>query len=95
MDSMSIFHITSAVMWVAGIFTVGGVFLLRPLAKQLGEYLEVLSDEKRRGSPGLGEERVLELLEGFDRRLSQVEDERDFHLQLSSSTEMFSDHLGD
>ena len=72
MDSLSVFHLSSALIWVAAILTTGGVIVLRPLAKELAEYLEALVEEKQRLAPD--NERVVELLAGMDERLSRLED---------------------
>ena len=69
MDSLSVFHLSSALIWVAAILTTGAVIVLRPLAKQLGEYLETLVEEKQRLP--LDDERVMKLLTGMDERLSR------------------------
>ena len=85
MDSLSVFHLSSALIWVAAILTTGGVIVLRPLAKQLGEYLEALVEEKQRLP--LDNERVVELLTGMDERLSRLEDGLAVQRRLSPSEE--------
>ena len=82
---MSVFHLSSALIWVAAILTTGGVIVLRPLAKQLGEYLEALVEEKQRLP--LDNERVVELLTGMDERLSRLEDGLAVQRRLSPSEE--------
>jgi len=82
---LSVFHLSSALIWVAAILTTGGVIVLRPLAKQLGEYLEALVEEKQRLP--LDNERVVELLTGMDERLSRLEDGLAVQRRLSPSEE--------
>lgn len=84
MDPSAALHLSLAIIWVSGIVTVGAVILLRPLTKQLGSYLEALSEEKLRDSPRLQEERILELLESFEERIERMEVAGDFHRRLES-----------
>lgn len=63
--------------------TVGGVILLRPLSKRLGDLLEVMAQE-RRELPGL-EREFTRMREGLDRledRLQLLEERQDFTDQL-------------
>ncbi len=72
-----------APMVVAVVFflTIGGVAVLRPLSKRLGDLLDVMIRE-RQGSGGGSSERELgrirELLESMDGRLSLLEERQDF-----------------
>jgi len=71
------------VLGVIFIVTVGGVILLRPLMKKLGDFLEVLAAERR---ASLSEKpvdrveaaRIVTLLEQVDQRLSHLEDRAEF-----------------
>ena len=61
------------------ILTVGGVAILRPIAKRVGELLEVMANEKRapkRVSPDT--HRMVELLEAMNARLDRLEERQDF-----------------
>jgi hypothetical protein len=71
---------------VVGIFffvTVGAVLLLRPIAKKLGTYLEVLAEERRRQ---LNEKpidradtaRLTTAIEALESRLALLEQNQDF-----------------
>lgn len=60
------------------ILTVGGVVLLRPLSKRLGELLEVMARERERPGVGRELERVREVLETMNGRLALLEERQDF-----------------
>jgi hypothetical protein len=77
---------------VVGIFffvTVGAVLLLRPIAKKLGTYLEVLAEERRRQ---LSEKpldrtdtaRLTATIEALESRLALLEQNQDFTNRLLS-----------
>ena len=66
------------VVAVVLVLTGGAVLLLRPLAKRLGSYLDMLVDERRRtGGPDPVEQvpdtRVVNALDNLDRRLARLE----------------------
>jgi hypothetical protein len=72
---------------MVGIFfivTTGGVILLRPITKKLGNYLEVLADERRRALEQKGPvdradtARLAAALERIEDRLAHVERNQDF-----------------
>lgn len=70
------------------ILTTGGVILLRPLAKRLGDLLEIMA-QQRRTLPNSGDEtaRMREVLETMDARLARLEERQDFtDALLSAST---------
>ena len=68
------------VLGVVFVLTVGGVIVLRPLAKRLASYLEMLVDERRRTGPTeqVPDSRVVNALENLDRRLARLEERQDF-----------------
>ncbi len=59
------------------ILTVGGVLIFRPLAKRLGELLEVYARDKERGLEAEVHQ-VRELLETMNSRLQLMEERQDF-----------------
>ncbi len=81
------------------ILTVGGVLVLRPIAKHLGAYLEAATREKQSGhAKELGH--IREILEGMSQRLSLVEERQDFTERLldaggRSSREVLGELLRD
>lgn len=56
----------------------GGVALLRPIAKRLGDYLETMTRMKREEPKPVLDERVIETLDRIDQRLRLVEERQDF-----------------
>ena len=60
------------------ILTVGGVVLLRPLAKRLGDLLELMVKQRRGELDNPVIERTEQLLESLSSRLSLVEERLDF-----------------
>ncbi len=60
------------------ILTVGGVVLLRPLAKRLGDLLELMVKQRRGELDNPVIERTEQLLESLSSRLSLVEERVDF-----------------
>ncbi len=77
--------IAPMIVAVTLILTIGGVALLRPLSKRLGDLLEVMVQERRQ--PRIGEDlaQVKELLETTNQRLSLLEQRQDFTESLLSS----------
>ena len=71
---------------VIGVFffvTVGAVALLRPIAKKLGTYLEVLAEERRRQLmerplDRSDTARITATLEALENRLALLEEHQDF-----------------
>jgi len=55
----------------------GGVALLRPITKRLGDYLETITRAGRQQPPAL-EPRVVETLERIEDRLRLLEERQDF-----------------
>jgi len=65
------------------IITGGLVVLLRPISKKLGNYLEVMAEEKRRNlatppASSADTARIASLLDNLDRRLAHVEERQEF-----------------
>jgi hypothetical protein len=59
------------------ILTVGGVLVLRPIAKRLGAVLELYAREKQAGLEGEVQQ-TRDLLETMDARLRLIEERQDF-----------------
>lgn len=58
--------------------TIGGVLILRPIAKHLGAYLEALTRQQLDGDRLAERDRLHDLLETMDRRLQLLEERQDF-----------------
>jgi len=71
-------EIAPMVVGVVFILTGGGVILLRPLSRRLGDLLEAMASERR--GPALREEltRALELNDSLGERLARLEERQDF-----------------
>lgn len=74
------------ILGLALILTTGGVLVLRPLAKRLGAYLDVLVEERRavRTQLPADNERLVNTLESIERRLARLEERQSFTDQLLS-----------
>ena len=85
------------VIGLALILTTGGVLVLRPLAKRLGAYLDVLVEERRvqRGQAPPESERLINTLENIERRLARLEERQSFTDQLLSKGERARLERGD
>ena len=70
--------IAPMVMSVVLILTVGGVLILRPIAKRLGGLLEVMTRERLDGSQKQELGHVRELLETMNQRLQLIEERQEF-----------------
>lgn len=75
--------IAPMIVSVVLILTIGGVALLRPVAKRLGALLDVMVMEKTRVSQA-DNGRLLETIETLNDRLSLVEERQDFTERLIS-----------
>jgi len=66
--------------------TIGGVILLKPLMRNLGNYLEAKADERKGLLAGSPEDwdRLLGSLEGLDERVQAIEERQDFTEKLLS-----------
>ena len=61
------------------ILTAGGVAILRPLTKRVGELLEIMAKEKRQPRQAPPEtQRMVELMESMHTRLERLEERQDF-----------------
>lgn len=61
------------------IVTAGGVAILRPLSKRLGDLLEAIAKEKREPKRVSDDtHRMVELLESLNARLERLEERQDF-----------------
>lgn len=84
-----------AAVGIVFFLTVGGVILLRPITKRLGEYLEVLIREKREEPRVEGQEQLRHSLEGLEDRLSLVEEKLEFTERLLASSGREEKHASD
>lgn len=66
------------VIMLTGILTAGGVLILRPLSKRLGELLEVMTRERRLPSAGAEVAQLRERVATLESRLALVEERQDF-----------------
>ncbi len=72
------------IMMVVFTLTVGGVLLLRPIAKRLGDIVELMLREKREGAEG-ELRRMGDLLENVDARKRLLEERQVFTERLLGS----------
>lgn len=70
-------NIAPMIVGVVLILTVGGVTLLRPLAKRLGDLLEIMAREKQQGLE-TDVHQMRDLLETMNARLQLMEERQDF-----------------
>ena len=64
------------------ILTVGGVLVLRPLAKHLGAYLEALTSQSSEVGPDEELHQLRESMETMSQRIQLLEDRQDFSERL-------------
>ena len=69
--------IAPMIIAVVGILTGGGVLVLRPISKRIGELLDVYAREKQGGMAGEVHQ-IRDLLETMNARLQLLEDRQDF-----------------
>ncbi len=62
--------------------TIGGVLILRPIAKHLGAYLEVLTRQQLEGNRSSELLQLRETLETMDQRLQLMEERQEFNERL-------------
>ena len=74
--------------------TVGGVLLLRPIAKRLGDIAELMLREKQGGTEG-ELRRMGDLLETVDAHMTLLEDRQDFTERLLASPDRPKDEEED
>ncbi len=77
--------IAPMIVGIVLILTIGGVTLLRPLAKRLGDLLELMAEERRSGDVTAGFDQIRELLERQNSRLELLERRQDFTESLLAS----------
>lgn len=76
-------NVAPMVVAVVFIVTTGGVLLLRPIAKRLGDILEIMAREKQEGlQSDVGHMR--DILETMNARLQLLEERQDFTERLLS-----------
>ncbi len=73
--------IAPLIMVVVLTLTVGGVLLLRPIAKRLGDIVELMLHEKQEGAQG-ELRRMGDLLENVHARVRLLEERQDFSERL-------------
>ncbi len=66
------------------VLTVGGVLVLRPIAKRLGDIAEIMLREKQEGAQG-ELMRMADLLETVSARMELLEERQDFTERLLAS----------
>ncbi|MHC4780940.1 MAG: hypothetical protein ACYTFG_20400 [Planctomycetota bacterium] len=73
-------------MTVTLTLTIGGVILLKPLMRNLGNFLQAKADERRGSFQGSPEDwdRLAGSLETLDERLQAIEERQDFTEKLLS-----------
>ena len=69
--------IAPMIVSVVLILTVGGVVLLRPLARRLGALLDVMVLEKSK-TPGMEDHGMADAIDTMNARLSLLEERQDF-----------------
>jgi hypothetical protein len=70
--------IAPLIMSVVLILTVGGVLILRPIARHLGTLLEAMTREKLDGGRGQDLVHIRELMETMNQRLQLMEERQEF-----------------
>ncbi|GMV06873.1 MAG: hypothetical protein AMXMBFR53_31480 [Gemmatimonadota bacterium] len=70
-------EVAPMVVGVVFILTVGGVALLRPIAKRVGDLLEIMAREKQQGLES-DVHQIRDLLETMNARLQLMEERQDF-----------------
>lgn len=75
------------IVMVTGIVTTGGVLVLRPISKRLGDLLEVMTRERRLPDRGAEMAQLRDLMQSIDSRLSLIEERQDFAEAMLTSGE--------
>jgi hypothetical protein len=76
-------NIAPMIVGVVFFLTVGGVLVLRPISKRIGDLLEILAREKQQGLQNdVGQ--IRDLLETMNARLQLMEERQDFTERLLS-----------
>jgi len=71
-------ELVAIIVPVSFIITTGAVILLRPIARRLGEYLEVLAQEKRMAMRSDDSTRLQQALDEVSQRLALLEERVEF-----------------
>lgn len=74
--------IAPMVVAVVMFLTIGGVLILRPIAKHLGAYLEALTRQQLEGDRNAELNQLRDILETIDQRLHLLEERQDFNDRL-------------
>ncbi len=76
----------SFLMTVVVVLTIGGIILLRPISKHLGQYLEAKANERKALGQRAPEDwdRLFATLEGLATRMDTLEERQDFTERLLS-----------
>lgn len=82
MDAGTLEALSMILVPIVFILTVGGVALLRPLSKRLGDLLEVMAEDRK--TPALTDEihQIRIHLDSIGSRLALLEDRQDFQEKL-------------
>jgi hypothetical protein len=68
------------------ILTTGGVILFRPLAKRLGDLLEIMAQQRRAVTDNSDTARIRQVVETLDARIALLEERQDFTDALLSAS---------
>lgn len=74
--------IAPMVVAIVMFLTIGGVLVLRPIAKHLGAYLEALTRQSLEGDHRADMAQLRDVLETIDQRLHLLEERQDFNDRL-------------
>ncbi len=85
MDPVIVENIVMAVILVTLFLTIGGVLVLHPIAKRVGDLLEVMTRERLDPSRSKEMEHVHDLLETVTSRMSLMEERQEFTDRLLQS----------
>lgn len=66
------------IMSIVLFLTIGGVLVLRPIAKHLGAYLEALTRQHLDGGPREDVSQLRDILDTMNQRLTLMEERQDF-----------------
>lgn len=76
-------HVAPMIVGVIFILTVGGVLVLRPIAKRIGDLLEAMAREKQAGLEN-DVNHMRDMIESMNARLQLMEERQDFTERLLS-----------
>lgn len=75
------------IVMVTAIVTAGGVLVLRPIAKRLGDLLEAMTRERRLPDRAAEIAQLRDLMQSIDARMALIEERQDFTEALLQSGE--------